>query len=72
MNWPLKFGLSLHLHILLGRVIKSDTISLDPDQDRQKKVNFEKKPADAKKKKKKKAKGYKCKEGFDAQAISAI
>ena len=50
MNWPLKFGLSLHLHILLGRVIKSDTISLDPDQDRQKKVNFEKKPADAKKK----------------------
>ena len=72
MNWPLKFGLSLHLHILLGRVIKSDTISLDPDQDRQKKVNFEKSQQTPKKKNTQKAKGYKCKEGFDAQAISAI
>ena len=54
MNWPLKLGLSLHLHVLLGRVNNLATADnrcyqFGPRSGLSEKVNFEKK----KKKKKK-------------------
>ena len=55
MNWPLKLGLSLHLHVLLGRVNNLATADnrcyqFGPRSGLSEKVNFEKNtPADAKK-----------------------
>ena len=46
--------------------------SLDPDQDGQKKVNFEKKPSRRQQKHKKLPSMQRVKEGFDARAIRAI
>ena len=69
MNWPLKLGLSLHLHVLLGRVNNLATADnrcyqFGPRSGLSEKVNFEKKktPADAKKPHEitQKAKGYTC------------
>ena len=48
MNWPLKLGLSLHLHVLLGRVNNLATADnrcyqFGPRSGLSEKVNFEKK-----------------------------
>ena len=80
MNWPLKLGLSLHLHVLLGRVNNLATADnrcyqFGPRSGLSEKVNFEKKNTSRRKKPPwnyTEGKGLHMLSRFDAQAISAI